>query len=155
LIDGSFFQINSQTAEAFAADESRRELLRATKTLTFTAGTTALPSDALKKFIFDATFVETSNPSRRYAFRQWPAYLRSADKRLGYWSTIGETVGAKVPTSAAPLSGSVSLTCACSPAVPVTETDPYIAPDDFIPELIDTGIDFIRGALLAKAAETA
>ena len=49
--DAAFFSINSTVAQAYAAREDRRELLRVATTLTFTDGDADLPEAVLKGYI--------------------------------------------------------------------------------------------------------
>lgn len=149
VFDASFFMINSQVAEVFAQKEAHRELLRTPKTLTFTAGEAAIPSDVLKKYIEDGTFLPN------YSYRRFPDYQRTYDRRLGYWTNIGEVIRAKKPTSGAVLTGDADTTFICSPPVPISESAEYDAPDDFVPELLDAATQFILGQMLEMASQTA
>ncbi len=157
-VDAAFFQINSTTAEAFAGHYEFRELLRAERSLTFTAGSAPLSSDVLKKYIVDGTFTvtpATGQPTPHYAYRKYADYIRNGDPRLGKWTTIGESVLATTPQTlnvgAIPLVGAATLTAICSPPIPATENDDFEAPDDFYPEFINTGILFIRGQPMEQA----
>lgn len=159
MFDASFFQINSQVAEAFAARQDWRELLRTEKSLTFTSGSATLSSDVLKKYVADGTFEVSGSPTPHYGFRRYPDYIRGADPRLGAWSTIGESIVATTPgaigSGATPLSGAATLTAICSPAIPATEDAEFVCPDDFLPEFINAAVQFIRGQIMNEAAETA
>lgn len=153
-IDASFFTINSQVSEAFAAKESNRELLRASNDITFTAGSGALPDNVLKKYIEDATFVVSATPTKKYSFRRYPDFIRGGDTRLGYWTTIGETIKAKTPQPVANFAGTGTLTSICSPDIPLTENDEFVAPSDFYPDFISAMVNFILGQTADQAAET-
>lgn len=152
VVDGSLFQVNAEVADAFAADDQRRELLRAAKTLTFTSGTATLSSDVLKAFIEDGTFVVGT---AKYGFRPYPDFLRASDRRLGYWSLRGEIVDAKVPVTGAAFTGVADTTFICSPSVPAGENSTYEAPDEFIDEVINAMTQFIVGQMMEMAAATA
>lgn len=153
-IDASWFSINSQVSEAFAAKESNRELLRASNDITFTAGSGALPTNVLKKFIEDATFVVSTTPTKHYSFRRYPDFIRGGDTRLGYWTTIGESIKAITPQPVTNFAGTGTLTSICSPAIPDTEDDEFVAPDDFVPDFIQAFVQFILGQTADMAAAT-
>lgn len=150
--DAAFFEVNSQVSEAFAAKEGKRELLRAPKTLTFTTGDADIPTDVLKKYIRDGTFLVGAT---RYSYRRYPDFIRPTDARLGYWTNIGETFKAIVPVTRAALTGTATATFICSPAVPATESAVYAAPEDFIPDFIAAMTQFILGQPLDVASKTA
>ncbi len=154
--DAAFFSINSQTAEAFAARESNRELLRVSNDISIVSGTGTLPTNVLKKFIDDATFVVEATPTKKYSFRRYPQWLRTGDTRLGYWTTIGEAIKVKTPQ---PVSTTPTLTATftsiCSPEVPATEDAEFVAPEDFVSDFIQSMIQYIVGQTAETAAQTA
>ncbi len=155
-IDAAWFSINSQTSQAYAAQESRRELLRASNDITITLGSGTLPANTLKGFIEDATFVVAATPTKKYSFRRYPQFLRTGDTRLGYWTNIGETIKVKTPT---PVSTTPSLTATftsiCSPDVPATEDAEFVAPEDYQSDFIQAMIQYILGQIADVAAATA
>jgi len=150
--DAAFFSINSTVAQAYAAREDRRELLRVATTLTFTDGDADLPEAVLKGYIEDATFTVTS---RKYSYRRYPDWLPGGDPRLGMWTQIGETLKAKTPTPVAALTGDVEFSSICSPAIPSTESATYVAPDDFYPDFVNAMVQYIIGQTMETAAKTA
>ncbi len=154
--DAGIFSINSQTAQAYAAQESRRELLRASNDITITSGSGTLPTSTLKAFIEDSTFVVAATPTKKYSFRRYPQWLRTGDTRLGYWTNIGETIKVKTPQ---PVSVTPTLTATftsiCSPDIPATENATFVAPDDYLPDLIAAMIQYILGQTMEMAAQTA
>ncbi len=152
IFDASFFQLNSTTAESFAAIYSKRELLRRAQTITFTDGTATLPSDVLKKYVEDGTFTIAG---ARYGYLPLPDFLRAFDKRLGYWTIVGDTITAKKPVSGAVLTGDAETTFICSPEVPATENAEFEAPSDYVPDLLGALIEYTRGAMQEVAAKTA
>ncbi len=153
VFDASFFQLNSTTAEAFASSYAKRELLRTPHTITFTAGVGTIPSDVLKKYVEDGTFV---GPTGRYSYLPYPDFLRAFDRRLGYWTVRGDVVEAKVPVSGAVLTGDASTTFISSPAVPTAEDDEFVAPDDFTSDLLGALVEYIQGVMIQEqAAKTA
>ncbi len=153
--DAAFFTINSQTSEAFAAQESNRELLRASNDIAIVSGSGTLPSNVLKKYIDDATFVVSATPTKKYSFRRYPQFLRTGDTRLGYWTNIGDTIKVKTPqpVSVAPTL-TATFTSICSPDIPATEDDEYDAPDDFVPDFVSAMTQFILGQTADMAAAT-
>ena len=158
LFDASFFQINSDVSERFAANNNQRDLLRASHALTFTAGSAAIPTEVLKKFIEDGTFNVSTTPTSYYGYRKYPNYLRGCDPRLGAWSFIGESIVATTPATigggAIPLVAAATFTAITSPSVPATEDDEFVAPDDYLPDFINAMIQFILGQISEQAAAT-
>jgi hypothetical protein len=155
IFDGSFFSVNSSLSEAFAAINSKRELLRAQRTLTFSAGSAALPSDTLKKYVEDGTFVDPAHPSAHYGFRKYAQYIRGSDPRLGAWTTIGESILATKPAAGGLYSGPANFTAIYSPPVPTSETSDFDAPEDYISDFINAMIQFILGETGDNAAASA
>ncbi len=155
VIDASFFSINSQVSEAFAARESNRELLRVSNDISIVSGSATLPSNVLKKYVEDATFVVAATPTKKYSFRRYPQWLRTGDTRLGYWTTIGDAIKVKTPQ---PVNATPTLTATftsiCSPSIPTTETAEFACPDDFLPDFINAFIQFILGQTADMAAAT-
>lgn len=152
--DAAFFSINSQTAQAYAADQDRRELLRASNTLTFVAGDSALPTNTLKSYIEDSTFYVAGSPTPRYSFRRYPQWLNGGDTRLGTWTNIGEVIKARTPQPVAAFTGTATFTSICSPDVPATENDDFAAPEDYLPDLIAALVQYILGQTMEQAAQT-
>jgi hypothetical protein len=150
--DAAFFGVNSQTAQAYAARENQREMLRVGRVLPFVAGDAAVPVNTLKSYIEDCTLTVAG---KKYSFRRYPQWLRSGDKRLGYWTEIGDTLKAKVPATGAAYSGSVAFSSIESPAVPATEDAEFVCPDDYLPDFIAAMIQFIQGQTTEQAAQTA
>jgi hypothetical protein len=150
--DAAFFSVNSQTAQAYAARENQREMLRVGRTLTFVSGDADLPTDTLKSYMDDCTLVVTG---KHYSFRRYPQWLRTGDTRLGYWTEIGDTVKAKTPVTGVAFSGSAAFSSIESPPVPATEDAEFVAPDDYVPDLIAALVQYILGQTMEQAAETA
>lgn len=155
IFDASVFAINSQTAQAYAAREDRRELLRVARTLTFTSGDASLPNNTLKVYIEDCTFYVPSTPLNKYSYRPYPDWLRGGDPRLGLWTQVGDTIKAKTPTPITAFSGSAAFSSIESPPVPTSESSEYVCPDDFIPDFEAAMIQYILGEIMETAAQTA
>ncbi len=153
--DAGIFSINSQTSQAYAAQESRRELLRASNDITITSGSGTLPTNTLKGYIEDATFIVAATPTKKYSFRRYPQWLRTGDTRLGYWTNIGETIMVKTPAPVTSPTVTATFTSICSPDIPVTEDDEFVMPDDYAPDLIAAMVGYILGLSMEEAAQTA
>lgn len=133
------------------------------KSLTFSGGTATLTDDVLKSYLGDCTLTVTpgaGQPPQYYAYRpEYSDFLRGGDPRLGIWSTNGATIYANTPATAGSgstgLAGAALFTCIASPAIPATETDTFVAPPDYVSDVIDAGIDFIlSGKTFSQAAAT-
>lgn len=155
MFDAGFFSINSQTSQAYAAQESRRELLRVLNNLTFIAGDSTLPANTLKAYIEDASFYDPSKPTKKYSFRRYPDWLRGGDTRIGYWTNTGDTIKVKTPQPVAAFSGTGSFSSICSPDVPLTESAEFVCPDDYLPDFEAAMIQYILGQTMEQAAQTA
>lgn len=150
--DAAFFAVNSQTAQAYAARENQREMLRVSRTLTFVSGDADLPSDTLRSYIEDCTLVVTG---KKYSFRRYPQWLRTGDTRLGYWTEIGDVLKAKTPVTGAAFSGSAAFSSIESPEVPATEDAEFVAPSDYVSDFIAAMVQYILGQTTEVAAQTA
>lgn len=150
--DAAFFSLNSSVAEAFAADEHRRELLRGSDTLTFAGGDATMPTNALKKYLEDCTLAVGAV---QYSFRRYPQWLSGSSQQLGLFTTIGETIKAKTKIPVTALSGAATLTSIKSPDVPTDEDDEFEAPDDYISDFIPAMIEYILSQPMQEAAATA
>lgn len=154
VFDASFFQVNSSTSERFASQNNQRDLLRASHALTFAAGSATIPTEVLKKFIEDGTFVVPSTPNAVYGYLKYPQFLRGCDSRLGAWSFIGESIVAIKPQTGAVLASPATFTAITSPSIPATEDDEFVAPEDYVSDLINALTQFILGQIAQEAAET-
>ncbi len=171
VVDAAFPQVNSDVAEEYASDNDKRNELRVTKDLTFavdpdnpSVGLATLPDGLLKKYLNDCSLrvgVATLVPLQKYAYRPvYDDFLNGGDSRLGRWSTNSNIIGATKPATVGvgptALTGAAKFICICSPDIPVLETDEYAAPDDFVPDFIDSFIDWIlAGKTMTQSASTA
>ena len=155
--DAAFFSINSQTAQAYAAQQDKRELLRTFSTITFVSGNGDLPTSTLKAYIEDGTFVPNGVvPAKsHYSFRRYPDWLRGGDTRLGLWTQVGDVIKAKTPAPVAAFSGTAACSFISSPEVPATESADFVAPDDFYPDFIAAMTQYILGQPMEVASQTA
>lgn len=154
IFDASFFTVNAGVAEAFAARNDKRELLRTVQTLTFTAGSAPLPTEVLKEYMADATLSVTSTPTSKYGFRKYPDYIRGSDPRLGAWTSIGEVVLATKPAAngGGALSGAATFSSINSPAVPASESATFVAADDYYDDFINAMVNYILGSEVVSGA---
>lgn len=155
VFDGSIFQINSDVSERFASQNNERDLLRASHSLTFVAGSAAIPTEVLKKFIEDGTFVVPSAPTAVYGYLKYPQFLRGCDPRLGAWSFIGESIVAIKPQTGAVLTSPATFTAITSPSIPTDEDAEFDAPTDYVSDLIDAMTQYILGEIAELAAKSA
>lgn len=154
IFDASIFAVNSDTSERFASQNNERDLLRASHSLTFTAGSAAIPSEVLKKYIEDGTFIVPSTPNAVYGYLKYPQFLRGCDPRLGAWSFIGESIVAVKPQTGAVLASPATFTAITSPSIPATESEEFDAPSDYLPDLIAAMVQYILGQIAQEAATT-
>lgn len=154
LFDASFPQVNSDVSERFASQNNERDLLRASHSLTFTAGSAAIPTEVLKKFMEDGTFTVPSTPNAVYGYLKYPQFLRGCDPRLGAWSFIGESLVATKPQNGGALTSPATFTAITSPSIPADEDDEFDAPSDYIPDLIAAMVQYILGQIAQEAATT-
>lgn len=156
MAEAAFPQINSQVAEAFAAREDKRSLLRKNIPLDFVDGSIGIPAGVLKKYLKDATLVLSTNEKAAF-IEPYDDFLRVRDSRLPWWAFNNSVVSAINSASGGGgvYVGPATLTCIASPDIPATFTTAYAGPDDMIPELIEALISFLLGKTEDEAAETA
>lgn len=154
LFDASIFTVNSDVSERFASQNNERDLLRASHSLTFTAGSAVIPSEVLKKYAEDGTLTVPSTPNAVYGYLKYPQFIRGCDKRLGAWSFIGESIVAIKPQTGAVLASPATFTAITSPSIPADEGDEFDAPEDYVSDLINALIQFILGQISQEAAAT-
>lgn len=152
--DAGIFSINSQTSQVYAGKENNREMLRTSTDLTFVSGDSTLPTNTLKGYMEDCTF-SVSGSTVKYSFRRYPDWLRGGDPRLGLWTTIGEAIKAKTPTPVTAVTGTGVFSYIGSPEIPATEDDEFVAPEDYLPDLIAAMIQYILGQSMQEASATA
>lgn len=156
----TLFPIAAQAvSEAAAADPYKRSLLRRQKTVTLTAGQATLSDDVLTKYFPDATLQNTGQLGTRYAYRDYPDFIRRNDPRLGYFTRNGTTLMVRDPNQnfTQPLTaiGQRLLTVPCVILRPLTADTAVDAPDELISDLIETLGESLRGELIKRAGENA
>ncbi len=144
-----FDEVSQAVSETIAGDESRRSLLRRTKSITLAAGSATLDTDVLTRYIADAL-------TKKYAWRDYPDFVRRGDTRVGVFSIKeGRTLVVCDPSVAfaVPLTttGARSLTTPCYVVKPATFTTAVDAPPEVISDLSEALSDTLRGTL-AKLA---
>ena len=153
----SLFPLVSQSVcEAAAADPAKRSQLRRLKALTLVAGEATLSDDVLTKYFSDATLLGTSL-SQKYAFRDYPDFVRKGDLRLGCFTRNGTTIMVRDPGQqfAVPLTatGTRTLIVPCVVVKPTLPDDALNAPDEITSDLIEALGDALKGALVKLAGE--
>jgi hypothetical protein len=156
----TLFSIAAQAvSEAAAADPYKRSLLRREKSITLTAGTATLVDDVLTKYFPDATLIDATTLARRYAYRDYPDFVRRNDPRLGYFTRNGTTLMVRDPnqsfTQPLTATGARTLVVPCVILRPVTADANVDAPDEILSDLIETLSESLRGELIKRAGENA
>lgn len=155
-----FPEVSQSVCEAAAANEYKRSLLRRTKTLTLVAGSATLTDDVLTHFIPDATFYDPSNLNKKYAWRDYPDFVRRGDRRLGIFSLQGgdtlveiePNAGFSVPLVA---TGARTLITPCVVEIPTLATDDVDAPDEILSDITEGLSNALRGEMSRIAGEAA
>jgi hypothetical protein len=156
----TLFPIAAQAvSEAAAADPYKRSLLRRQKTVTLAAGLATLSDDVLTKYFPDASLIDTAILTRRYAYRDYPDFVRRNDPRLGYFTRNGTTLMVRDPaqgfTQPLVATGARLLTVPCVIVRPATADDDIDAPDEAISDLMEALAESLRGELIKRAGENA
>lgn len=151
-----FASVSQEVSKLAAANPAMRALLRRAKTVTLTAGEGTLPSDVLIDFFADSTLQNTSNLNQKYAYRDYPDFIRRNDLRLGYYSRNGQTLMVRDPNQAftVPLSatGSRQLVVPCQVERPADADDDIVGPEQVLSDIVDSLSDALRGQLIREAA---
>lgn len=151
-IDAAFPQINNQVSQEYAAKEDNRAILRRNVPLTFVGGSIGIPESVLRKYLKDSTLM-LSTGEIAALIEPYADFLRVRDGRLPWWAFSNLLVSAKssAANGGGAYAGAATLTCIQSPDVPTTAASTFVAPDDYVPDLIDALIAFVAG----KTADTA
>ena len=158
VADTLFPVVAQAVSEAVATDEYRRSLLRREKSITLAAGIATLTDDVLTRFIADATLFDPASLSRKYAWRDYPQFVRTSDPRLGEFTLRGGNVlmvrdpgqSFTVPLTA---TGARTLVTPCVVIKPTLATDDIDAPDEIISDLDEALSEVLRGEI-SKVAGT-
>lgn len=158
IADTLFPVIAQAVSEGAAADEFKRSLLRREKSITLTAGLATLSSDVLTKYIADATLFDPAVLTRKYAYRDYPQFVRRSDPRLGEFTVQGSTLMARDPGQqfAVPLtaSGARTLVTPCVVVKPATATTAIDCPDEILSDLDEALAEALRGQIAKLAGAT-
>lgn len=157
IADTLFPIVSQAVSEAAAADEFKRSLLRRVKSITLAAGSATLSDDVLTKYVADATLFDPANLNRRYAWRDYPNFVKTSDPRMGEFTVRGGTIlmvrdpgqAFAVPLTA---SGARSLITPCVVVKPALATDDVDAPDEVISDLDEALAESLRSEILVKTA---
>jgi hypothetical protein len=165
IVDGlsvadTLFPIVSQAvSETAALNEYKRSLLRRSKSLTFAAGAATLTDDVLTHYIPDATLIDPATLSKKYAWRDYPDFIRRGDKRLGVFTVQGSTILLIEPNAnfTVPLTatGARTLTVPCTVVKPATAATVIDCPDEVLSDLDEALGNALRGAIIKTAGMTA
>lgn len=155
-----FPEVSQSVSEAAAANEYKRSLLRREKSLTLVAGTATLTDDVLTHYIADATLIDPAVLNKRYAWRDYPDFVKRGDKRIGVFTlkggntfqVIDPNVGFAVPLTT---TGARTLNVPCVVVAPAVYTDQVVCPAEIESDLIEALSEALRGQLPKVAGEAA
>ena len=149
-------------AENAASDQRKRGLLKQTVTVPFVNGTGTIPAYVLTKWMEDGTLFDPTDVTITYSwvrnFSDFMDALRNGPySSYGYYSIIGgdslaltEPGVAYDPTTG--LTGNRSLNVPTVPVIPAVDTDPLIAPDEILSDVIEMGSELLRGKVAQQVA---
>lgn len=159
LADSLFPVVAQAVSEAAATDENKRSLLRRPKSVTLAAGIATLTDDVLTKYIVDATLIDPASLTKKYAWRDYPDFVRRGDRRLGVFSLQGVSLLVIEPNAgfAVPLvaTGARTLTIPCCVVKPAAHTDDVDCPDAILSDLDEALSDTLRGEIARVAGARA
>jgi hypothetical protein len=155
IADTLFPVVSQEVCIAAAVNPRKRSLLRRQKTVTIAAGSAILTDDVLTQYIADAVLYKSTNLSLKYAYRDYPDFVRAYDRRLGYFTIQGEaTLLVRDPNQLFPMTaaGARLLTIPCTVLKPATADTEVDAPDEIQSDLIEALSEALRGQLIEEAA---
>lgn len=151
IADTLFPVVSQEVCEAAATNEYKRSLLRRPKSITLVAGEAALTDDVLTRYIADATLIDPASLSKKYAWRDYPDFVRRGDRRLGVFSLQGITLLVIEPNAAftVPLTatGARTLTIPSVVVKPALPTDDLDCPDEILSDLDTALSSALRGVI--------
>lgn len=158
IADTLFPTVSQAVSEAAAANEYKRSLLRRQKSITLTAGQATLTADVLTHYVADSTLIDPASLSKKYAWRDYPQFIRKSDTRLGKYTLVGGNTLQVVEPNAnftVPLiaSGARTLTIPCVVIKPALSTDQIDATDEIISDLDEALANALRGAIIKESGE--
>lgn len=131
--------------------------MRKALTVSMADGEGTIPSQALTKYMEDATLFDPGDLSKTYSWvREFQDFMGPLDQRLGYFNVQGESVllqrePGEVYEPGFGFSDDMTLIIPCVPVRPASATDPIDCIDEIASDLVDVGAAFLRGEL-AKAS---
>ena len=160
IADTLFPVVSQAVSEAAATDEYKRSLLLRTKSITLAVGSATLTADVLTHFIADGVLYDPASLSKKYAWRLYPQFIRSSDRRLGKFTLNGGDLLQVVEPNAnftVPLeaTGARTLTIPCAVLKPALASDDVDAPAEVISNLIEALSESLRGQIVKMAGEAA
>lgn len=159
IADTLFPVVSQSVCEAAATNEYKRSLLRREKSITLTAGQATLTDDVLTHYIADATLIDPVGLSKKYAWRDYPDFVRRGDKRLGVFSLQGTSILVIEPNAnfTVPLtaSGARTLTVPCVVVKPATASTDIDCPEEILSDLDEALSEALRGQLSKMAGAAA
>jgi len=158
IADTLFPEVAQAVSEGAAADEFKRSFLRREKSLVLVAGAATLADDVLVRYIADATLFDPASLSKKYAWRDYPQFVRRSDPRLGVFTIQGgmELLVREpnqqfvVPLTA---TGARTLITPCVVTKPALATTDVDAPDVIISDLTEALSEALKGQLATVAGE--
>ena len=160
IADTLFPTVSQGVCEAAAADPSRRDLVRRQKSITLVTGAATLTSDVLVHYIQDSVLLDTANLSKRYAWRDYPDFVRRGDRRLGIYTVVGahelQVIDPNQPfTVPLTASGARVLTIPCVVEKPTLATDQVDCTDEILSDLDEALANSLRGMIIKEAGVAA
>lgn len=146
-------------AEDAAKDRNKRADLRSSQNISFTNGVGTIPNNLLLDYMADAVLFDTSDFSKRYAFRpEWYSFVNSNGK-LGRFTNIGTSIYVVEPSvvyaAGSGITATRQLTAPTVPAIPTLATAVVVIPEFMTSNVIrELGIR-IRGDYDRRAARAA
>ena len=160
IADTLFPTVSQAVCEAAAASEYRRSLIMRQKAITLVAGTATLSSDVLTHYIPDSVLIDPALTTKRYAYRQYPDFIRRGDRRLGIYTLQGgdtlqviePNVGFTVPLVA---TGTRTLTVPTVVVKPASATTAIDCVDEILSDLDEALANALRGSIIKEAGQAA
>jgi hypothetical protein len=150
-----FPTISQSVSESAANDPHKRSLLRREKTVTLVAGEADITEDVLTKYFVEATLLNPSDLSKRYAYRDYPDFVRRGDKRYGVFTRNGTTLMVVDPnanfTQPLTATGTRTLVVPCVVTIPALATDDIDAPDEILSDISEALTEALRGQITKQA----
>lgn len=160
IADTLFPTVSQGVCEAAAADPARRDLVRRQKSITLVAGSATLTSDVLVHYIADSVLLDPATLSKRYAWRDYPDFVKRGDRRLGIYTVIGghalQVIDPSQPfTIPLTASGARTLVIPCAVEKPATATTDVDCTDEIVSDLIEALSEALRGQIIKQASQAA